>query len=599
MWTITQPPKFFIFFTQRDDSEDDEYALSENWQFEHQNRRWSRVGDQMAADIAAHFGGSSDGCTDSGITSSNTLGVAAATGKSAKLAAPQTHSATSTSISSTSGSGGDKSNEASCDSSTEKLLLHSSVIAAAAAIQHNNNNNNPSTLHMLSDKAAAPDDSDAALNADGGPMPVRFRRTGSERLKDGAKALLRRVESIKSRRRKRQNRDGIVCEPAELDLSGLSTQDIGGAGIGYSCAGSSSSRSVVARSQPPSPLPGSPYRTLMTPGSADQRTPDHQYRLSPLNYATLGGKTPQQTRAHQHSLSQRTSPLHFFQQHLPVAASGSDFRNAAVSGFGSADESSSYFSDASQESSTAGGGTPQSIPNKKRVPSRTRRFLQKGIGLGSSSTTKVEDCGAMSDSECHHMFGVHSGRKVPATTAVTLTQPSPTAEVAAAAAAKSGAAGPVKLQRGGSLNLGKDANGQRRGFKSRSFRSRSSCRKADYSTGLWPDGAEGKASKGVVLRWHSFQSPSQRQAEAGKKKTASVPPEFLFRKCGPGVVISGAAGPNGAGGELMDPDEEEEDEAVVAEAAQRQLSEELDASGGMPLAAMSCGQIQVGFFLLV
>ncbi|XP_006621141.1 rho GTPase-activating protein 7-like [Apis dorsata] len=47
----------------------------------------------------------------------------------------------------------------------------------------------------------------------------RFRRTGSERLRDGAKAFLRRVESLKSRRRKHQNRDGIVISgPQILDV---------------------------------------------------------------------------------------------------------------------------------------------------------------------------------------------------------------------------------------------------------------------------------------------------------------------------------------------------------------------------------------------
>lgn len=51
-------------------------------------------------------------------------------------------------------------------------------------------------------------------------LQVKFRRTGSERLKDGAKAFLRRVESIKARRRKRQHRDGVVISgPQTLDLS--------------------------------------------------------------------------------------------------------------------------------------------------------------------------------------------------------------------------------------------------------------------------------------------------------------------------------------------------------------------------------------------
>lgn len=41
-------------------------------------------------------------------------------------------------------------------------------------------------------------------------LSSRFRRSGSERLRDGAKAILRRVESLKTRRRKQRNRDGIV-----------------------------------------------------------------------------------------------------------------------------------------------------------------------------------------------------------------------------------------------------------------------------------------------------------------------------------------------------------------------------------------------------
>ena len=50
----------------------------------------------------------------------------------------------------------------------------------------------------------------------------RFRRTGSERLRDGARAFLRRVESLKSRRRKRQNRDGIVISgPQILDVMSM------------------------------------------------------------------------------------------------------------------------------------------------------------------------------------------------------------------------------------------------------------------------------------------------------------------------------------------------------------------------------------------
>lgn len=56
--------------------------------------------------------------------------------------------------------------------------------------------------------------------ADQDNTQVKFRRTGSERIKDGAKAILKRVESIKAKRRKRQNRDGVVISgPQTLDLT--------------------------------------------------------------------------------------------------------------------------------------------------------------------------------------------------------------------------------------------------------------------------------------------------------------------------------------------------------------------------------------------
>jgi len=58
-------------------------------------------------------------------------------------------------------------------------------------------------LQAAAAAAVAADASDAALIS-------RFRRSGSERIRDGAKAILRRVESLKTRRRKQRNRDGVV-----------------------------------------------------------------------------------------------------------------------------------------------------------------------------------------------------------------------------------------------------------------------------------------------------------------------------------------------------------------------------------------------------
>lgn len=44
----------------------------------------------------------------------------------------------------------------------------------------------------------------------------QFKRSGSERLRDGAKAILRRMESLKNKKKKRQNRDGVVISGPRL-----------------------------------------------------------------------------------------------------------------------------------------------------------------------------------------------------------------------------------------------------------------------------------------------------------------------------------------------------------------------------------------------
>uniref|UniRef100_A0A224XGN9 Putative tumor suppressor protein n=2 Tax=Panstrongylus TaxID=65342 RepID=A0A224XGN9_9HEMI len=61
-----------------------------------------------------------------------------------------------------------------------------------------------------------------ALSPDSELLAAKFRRSGSERLRDGAKAFLRRVESLKSRRRKRHNRDGVIISgPQVVDMASM------------------------------------------------------------------------------------------------------------------------------------------------------------------------------------------------------------------------------------------------------------------------------------------------------------------------------------------------------------------------------------------
>ncbi|XP_003393415.2 uncharacterized protein LOC100652305 isoform X1 [Bombus terrestris] len=145
----------------------------------------------------------------------------------------------------------------------------------------------------------------------------RFRRTGSERLRDGAKAFLRRVESLKSRRRKHQNRDGIVISgPQILDVMSMQQK-------------MKELNCVDVSPTGPAPvsfndlLPGSP---LHVPGSP-VTLPASPYHLPP-------------------------SPL-----------------TNAPSPFG--DDSSSYCSDGSQ------GGGPTPTPTRTKM-NRARRFLHRG-----------------------------------------------------------------------------------------------------------------------------------------------------------------------------------------------------------------------------
>ncbi|XP_063622689.1 rho GTPase-activating protein 7 isoform X1 [Cydia splendana] len=103
---------------------------------------------------------------------------------------------------------------------------------------------------------------------------TRFRRTGSERLRDGAKALLRRVESLKTRRRKRQNRtEVIVSSPHFLDtqtdrypdLNYIDMTPTTPTAFPFPDFTSSPLHAPAIRTQPPSPMtimPPSPIAPL-------------------------------------------------------------------------------------------------------------------------------------------------------------------------------------------------------------------------------------------------------------------------------------------------------------------------------------------------
>ncbi|XP_049303081.1 uncharacterized protein LOC105233785 isoform X1 [Bactrocera dorsalis] len=365
---------------QKEDSDDENCALSENWTFQPHIRRWSRIGE-MGLELPP----------------------------AGKLNIEKTESS-------------------SKESSPDRFEDDSYDMPGGGGLSLTlPGNSTDSILNESTDSAA-----------------VRLRRTGSERFKDGAKAFLRRVESIKSRRRKRQNREGIVISgPQALDLSQLGQR-------------SSIRKPDAVYSTPPSPSAVSPMHTFPKgPMFGNElKVPSQSETFLSPNRASPK-RTPTTPR------SMRASPLHFFSNPMPHLKEGKS------------DDSSSYYSD-SQESS-AGGKL-----SLRKTPSKTRRFLQR--------TGKVDDIGAHSDSECHH------GRKL-----LIKDANSNTTEIKV-----------KKLTRGGSLNLGKDPK-KREGFRSASFRSRSTSRKETK-----PEETE-NIKRTPVVRWHSFQMEER--------------PNMIFRKC--------------------------------------------------------------------
>ncbi|XP_075148117.1 rhoGTPase activating protein isoform X2 [Haematobia irritans] len=369
---------------QKEDSDDENFALSENWTFQPHIRRWSRIGE-MGLEIPP----------------------------AAKLTACE------------------KTESSSKESSPDRFEDDAYDVLGAP-------------LSLTLPGSHTDDSADPALNDSTDLNASPLRRTGSERLKDGAKAILRRVESIKSRRRKRQ---GIVLSgPQALDLSQLGQR-------------SSLRKPDAVYSTPPSPSAVSPMHSfnkgplfgneLKVPSQSD-------------NFLSPNRSSPKRTPTTPRSM--RTSPLHFFTNTMPYVREGKS------------DDSSSYYSD-SQESSSA--------VNKlsiRKTPSKARRFLQR--------TGKVDDIGAHSDSECHQ------GRKL-----LIKDANSNTTEVKT-----------KKLSRGGSLNLGRDGK-KRDGFRSASFRSRSTTRKE-----VKPEETETIKKSAPVVRWHSFQMEER-------------PTNMIFRKC--------------------------------------------------------------------
>ncbi|XP_055849606.1 rho GTPase-activating protein 7 isoform X2 [Episyrphus balteatus] len=408
---------------QKEDSDDENCALSENWTFQPHIRRWSRIGE---------------------------MGLELPT----KLTSQ------------------DKNESSSKESSPDRFEDDDTYDIAGETLN----------LSMPNENEQA----DGTQQNDSDSSAVRLRRTGSERLKDGAKAFLRRVESIKSRRRKRQNREGIVISgPQALDLSQLGQRVVRKPDAVYSTPPSPSAVSPMHM------YPKSPLFQHHHLNQHDLKVPSQSDNFLSPNRIASPKRTPTTPR------SMRTSPLHFFgappMPHLRE---------------GKSDDSSSYYSDSQESSSTGGGKLTLSL---RKAPSKSRRFLQR--------TGKVDDIGTHSDSECHQ------GRKF-----VFKDSNSNTTEMKV-----------KKLTRGGSLNLGKDSK-KRDGFRSASFRTRSQVRK-DHKTSESDTENVKIVSKSPVVRWHSFQEEERPHMIFKKCFTRKVETEktegmsFAAMSCGQLQII--------------------------------------------------------------
>ncbi|XP_055524995.1 rho GTPase-activating protein 7 isoform X2 [Wyeomyia smithii] len=367
-----------------EDSDDDSCALSEAWTFAHNSRRWSRVED--AAGLVSvikqkHSNNKSDVSTVN-----------------------ETDSAEDSSKS------GSKTTTDDKESWGEDGL----------------------TLNLLSDS----DQQDGS---------VRLRRTGSERLKDGAKALLRRVESIKSRRRKRQNRDGlIICGPHSSSLSPA-----------HHALDDLKHIDVISLSNPSSPRSSTPHGNHRRDNNTLGTNEIVSNLLSPYTLSPFGHMVEDKQKEPKRSPN-RSSPLHFFIQ-LQEAKSG--------------DDSSSICSEDSQDLNTGYfAGRIVKTPSKKYP--KAKKLLRHKV--------TADDSGALSDSEYQSKL-----RRSKVTSDLKETTNSNTLQVS-------------KLNRGGSLNLGKGSKRYRDAFHNRSMR----------VTKTHEEKAAGEERKRpTVARWHSFQQP--------------------------------------------------------------------------------------------
>jgi len=277
---------------------------------------------------------------------------------------------------------------------------------------------------------------------------INLKRSGSERLRDGAKNILRRVESIKSRRKKRKNREGVVISgPMHLDIMQIhhKFQDLKCKDI------------KTTRSNTTSPLPMSPVGATPLFLFADTK-------VCPTD-SGMASSFGQRLTPHINPAS-RTSPLHFFSPKKTTAAA--------------ADDSTSCCSEVSIESSSSA----------ERKPSLAKQFFQM-------NPNRDDDMDVLSDTEA--LATRQQKKKSNSNSSSSGKKPN------VALIRGSGAGGSFNLGR--ESNRHRESFKTRRIFRSRSaVRHTPTTSLDDNSSSQDVVALRADAKSGSVVRWHSFRA---------------------------------------------------------------------------------------------
>ncbi|XP_049544471.1 uncharacterized protein LOC125956532 [Anopheles darlingi] len=464
--------------SQREDSDDDSCALSEAWTFQHNSRRWSRVDDAIGlVSVIANKQKSShpkDGTTKGAATGGDLL---------------------------------DPNSNGSRHSRTSSKKHHQTQLVRAEDHEK---------LWLESGGAGritigVPSDTDSQDDSGGGGA-VNLRRTGSERLKDGAKAILRHVESIRSRRRKKQHREGLIILAPPASHHHLSPHRNGAGETGGEMGGGY--LDIMSYSNPTSPRPSAEmlqfddglamdtHHRHCFPGATPADGIDRNL-LSPYLSNAANAWSPAGTM-HGGDTTRRGTPnvLLPFQVQLQQqeARSGDDSSSIC-----SEDSGGGPGVDYEPRSTVSGaGGRAKYAPRAKKalrskVITSTVDDYQSGGGALSDSEYQSKQRRSKIKSELDRSSGADSS--VTSTTAKSTTSNT--------LAPQQPAGAPSKLHRGGSLNLGKASKRYRDAFSNRSVRHSGKAANEE-----WDGGTRGTSKRSTVARWHSFQQPKVSPSDA-------------------------------------------------------------------------------------